>query len=192
MAAAHGQGRGHRMLRAYRSRLRLQSLRDAHCRQARLRRLGAQRLQDVDYQRHRRRRRDRVGADRRRHPRLRRPHGYPRLLRPRNSQEDVAARLGHGRARLRQRPTPLLRDAAWRARAQGAAGLPQRGTLRHRLRHSRGSPRLPGDGPELRDRPRAVRQADRRLPDDAAEVRRHDARARQGHAASDSPRSTQG
>ena len=43
---------------------------DAHDRQARRRRLGAQRHQDVDHQRLARRRGGRVGAHRRRHPRL--------------------------------------------------------------------------------------------------------------------------
>jgi glutaryl-CoA dehydrogenase len=53
---------------------------------------------------------------------------------------------------------------------QGAAGLPVRGALRHRLGQPRRRPVLPRYRPAVRDRPGAVRSADRRLPADAAET----------------------
>ena len=71
--------------------------------QARRRRLGPQRLQDVDHQRQRRRHRHRLGADRRRHPGLRGREGHARLRRPGNQAQDEPARVGDLVAVLRQR-----------------------------------------------------------------------------------------
>ena len=56
------------------------------------RRLGAQRLQDVDHQRHARRRRGRLGADRRGHPRVRRPDRHARASRP--TRSSASSRCG--------------------------------------------------------------------------------------------------
>jgi hypothetical protein len=49
------------------------------------------------------------GTDRRRDPRVRRPHQRTRVLRPGNHEEDVAARLGDQRTRARRRPPAGLR-----------------------------------------------------------------------------------
>ena len=65
-------GRGHRLLRPHRAGRGLRPGVDADLGGAVRVRLGAQRPQDVDHQRHRRRRRRGLGADRRRHPRVRR------------------------------------------------------------------------------------------------------------------------
>ena len=85
-------------------------------------RLGPRRQQDVDHQRLRRRRGGRLGprpttAD----PRLRRAHGHPRLQRPGDQAEDVAARLGHLRAGARRRPAAGRRAAARGRRAARSA-----------------------------------------------------------------------
>ena len=64
-----------------------------------------------------RRRRRGLGADRRRHPRLRRADRHPGLLRAGDQAQDVAARLGDQRARARRRP------AAGRRRLPEVRGL---------------------------------------------------------------------
>ena len=125
-------------------------------------------------------------------PRLRRPDRHRRLLRPGDQAQDVAARLGHQRAGARRRPAPRLRGAARRTRAQGPALLPERGALRHRLGRARRGPVLPRGGAVVRRRADAVRQADRGLPADPGQARRHDARAGQGAAARAAPRAAQG
>ena len=66
LAAADGRRRGDRLLRPDRARCRLRPRRDAHHRQARGRRLGAQRHEDVDHERLARGRGGRLGAHRRR------------------------------------------------------------------------------------------------------------------------------
>ena len=87
---------------------------------------------------------------------------------------------------------PARRGAARGARSEGTAVLPERGALRHRLgRHGRG-PRLPRDGARLRRDARAVRPADRRLPADPGQARRHGGRAAAGHPARAAPRPAQG
>ena len=103
VAAPHGGRRGDRLLRPHRAGLRLEPERHAHGGQARRRRLDPRRHQDVDHERHRRRRRGGLGPHRRGHPRLRRPHRHPRFHRPRDPQEALAARLGHRRAHPRGR-----------------------------------------------------------------------------------------
>ena len=84
----------------------------AHARPQRRHGLGPGRAQDVDHQRLGRRRGRRVGADRRRHPRLRGAHGHAGLLGARDQAQDVAARLGDQRARPRRRPAARRRGAA--------------------------------------------------------------------------------
>ena len=84
VAAADGGGRGDRLLRPHRARPRLRPRLDAHPRPSRRRRLGAQRLEDVDHQRLDRRRRGRLGQrgrGERRHPRLRGAHRHPGIRR---------------------------------------------------------------------------------------------------------------
>ncbi len=149
VAAPAGRRRRHRLLRADRAGLRLQPGRHAHPRPPRRQRLGAQRHQDVDHQRQPRRRRHRVGTDRRRHPRLPGAHGHPGIHRQRDSPEAVAARLGDLRAGARQRPTAGVGAAAARRRPGRSAVVPQRGPLRHRVRRARRRPRQPGDHDRL-------------------------------------------
>ena len=103
VAPPDGCGRGRRLLRADRARLRVQSVGHAYAGQAGGLRLGAHRHQDVDHQRGHRRRRHRLGADRRRDPRVRRPDRRPRLHGQPRAQEAVAARVGDQRAGARRR-----------------------------------------------------------------------------------------
>ena len=84
VAAADGRGRGDRVLRPDRARLGLGPRLDAHARAARRRRLDPARAEDVDHERLGRRRRRRVGADRRRGARLPRP-GRARRASPRRT-----------------------------------------------------------------------------------------------------------
>ena len=77
-------------------------------------------------------------------------------------------------------------------RAQRAAVVPDRGTVRDHLRRAGGGPRLPRDRDRVLADAAGVRQAARRLPAHPAEARRHDARARQGHAARSAPRADEG
>ncbi len=70
VAARDGHRRRHRLLRADRARLRLQSRRHAHDRASRRLRLDPQRFEDVDHQRLGRRHRGRVGTRRGGRPRL--------------------------------------------------------------------------------------------------------------------------
>ena len=93
-------------------------------REARRRRLGPQRVQAVDHQRGHRRRRDRVGAGRRRHPRLRHPDRHQGLRGQRHPPQAVAAGVGQLRARRSTTcgcpPTPSCpasRACAGRSRA---------------------------------------------------------------------------
>ena len=79
-------GRGARLLRADRARRRQRPGLDAHPGPPRRGRLGAERVEDVDHQRHARRcRRGLGGDDRRRHPRVRGAHRHPGLLGARRS-----------------------------------------------------------------------------------------------------------
>ncbi|CAM5486169.1 Acyl-CoA dehydrogenase fadE12 [Streptomyces tendae] len=66
----------------------------------------------MDHQRVRGRGRGRLGADRRRHPRLRRAHRRPRFLGAADQAQVVAARLRHQRARDGRRPAARRRPAA--------------------------------------------------------------------------------
>ena len=94
-------------------------------RAARRLRLDPQRREDVDHERHDRRRRDRLGAHRRRRdPRLPRREGHARLRGAGDQAEALAARVGHvraraqGRARARGEPLPGgRRRCAGRCRA---------------------------------------------------------------------------
>ena len=156
------------------------------------RRLGARRPQDVDHQRLGRRRRRRVGADRRAASAASSCRPTPRLHRAGDQAQDVAAGVGHQRARPRRRAAARRRGAAGGPRAQGPAVLPHRGAVRDRLGlHGR---RALGfeTARAVRRRARAVRPADRRLPAHPGQARRHGARARQGPAARPPPRPAQG
>ncbi len=94
---------------------------DAHPRAPRRRRLGDQRHEDVDHERLDGRRRRRLGGHRRRHPRLRDPHGHAGLHDAGHPHEAVAAGVRHlgadPRRRARARPTRCCpRRAACAAR----------------------------------------------------------------------------
>ena len=102
VAAADGERRGARLLRAHRAGRRQRPGVDAHPRGPRRGRLGAQRLQDVDHQRHPGRRRRGVGADRRRDPRLRGADLDARVHGHQDPAQAVAAGVGHRRAVLRR------------------------------------------------------------------------------------------
>ena len=137
LAPGAGRGRGDRLLRPHRARLRLEPRRHAHDGAARRRRLGAQRRQAVDHQRHARRRRGGLGEDRGRHPRLPGREGHARLHRRRPARQVLAARLGHLRARLPGLPHPRRRRPAQDHRPQVPADVPHPGALRHRLGRAR-------------------------------------------------------
>ena len=110
------------------------------------------------------------------------------VQRPGHPQEDVAARLGDVRAGDGRRAAPRRRDPARRPGVEGPAVLPQRGPLRDRVgRDGRGA-RVLRDRPRVLEDTRAVRQADRRVPADAEEARRHGARVAQGNPAGAAPR----
>ena len=121
------------------------------------------------------------------------PTDTPGFTRARDPQEAVAARVGRPRELVLE-DVRLPADAVLPGREGPArpAVVPQRGALRHRLRHARRRARLPRDRDRLLDRPRAVRPADRRLPAHPEEARRHGARARQGLPARAAPRPAQG
>ena len=88
---------------------------DAHPGPPGRRRLGDQRRQDVDHQRHARPRRRGLGADRRGDPGLRGPHRHPRLLRHQDPAQALDARLGHRGAVPRRRPAarPTPSSPTW-------------------------------------------------------------------------------
>ena len=142
-----------RLLRADGVRRRQRPGRDAHARAPRRRRLGAQRLQDVDHEQPAGRRRRGLGQGRRR-----RRAGLPRrgrhdgLQRSGHAQQGEPAREHHRRARARGRARAGLRALPGQGRPQVPAGLPHAGALRHRL----GRARL------ARDVPRARRSTTRR------------------------------
>ena len=106
--------------------------------------------QAVDHQRQRRRRRGRLGAHRRRHPRLRGADGDAGLHRQHAAPQALAPRLGELRAGARRRAAARRRDAARGAGSRRAADLPVRGAAGHRLRRARGRPRQPGGGARVR------------------------------------------
>ena len=108
--------------------------------------------------------------------------GHAGLQRTRDPQEDLAARLGHVRARAGRRPRarrerclPEVDDAA------RAALVPERGALRHRLGRRRRRPRLLRGGARLRAGADVFGEADRRVPAHAAEARGDGARAQPRH-----------
>ena len=137
------RGRGDRLLRADRAGRGLRSGHDADARAARRVRLDPERREDVDHERHDRRRRDRLGAHRgRRDPRLPRREGHARLHGAGDPQEALAARVGHLRARARGRPRAGRQHASRRDDAARAALVPQRGALRDRLRRRRRGARV--------------------------------------------------
>ncbi len=113
-----------------------------HPRPAQRRRLDPPRPEDVDHQRRDRRCRGRLGADRRRRPRLPGPEGHQGIHDPGHPQEDVAACLDHLGAAVRRRASAGRRDAPRRARPARPAVVPERGALRDRLGRRRLRPRL--------------------------------------------------
>ena len=125
--------RGHRLLRPHRARLRLQPRRHAHHGQEGGQRLGAQRLQAVDHQRHPRRRGRGLGQDRRRRPRLPGREGHPGLHLLGPARQVLPAGLHHLRARLPRLPHPGGEHAARHHGPQKRPHVPQPGALRHRL-----------------------------------------------------------
>ena len=99
--------------------------------------------EDVDHQRVGRRRRGRLGAHRRGHPRLHRPQGHQGVHDPGHPQEAVVARLGHLRAAARRRAaarSAMLPGGQVTARP---AVVPERGPLRDRLGRGGRRPRVP-------------------------------------------------
>ena len=107
LAAGDAPRRGDRLLRPDGAGRRLRPGHDAHPRAPRRRRLDPQRREDVDHERHDRRRRGRVGADgRRRDQGLPRRAGHAGVLGPGDPQEDLAPRVGHVGARAPGRPRP--------------------------------------------------------------------------------------
>ncbi len=194
VAAADGDRRGDRLLRADRAGRRLRPGVDAHPGAARRHRLGAQRLEDVDHQRLHRRRRGGLGPDatRRRIRGFVVPTDSDGLQRAGDQAQALAARLGDQRAGAGRRPPARRRGAARGDRAEGSAVLPDRGAVRDHLRLAR-------RGPRQRWRPRCVRRRARDLrplagvvPAHPGQARRHDRRARQGDAARAAPRPAQG
>ncbi len=149
--------------------------RDAHARAPRRRRLDPARREDVDHQRVARRRRRRVGADRRGRARVPRRARHARLHHPGHPPQALAARLDHLRAAAGRR-APARRRAAPRGdRPARAAVVPERGALRDRLRRRRRGARLPGGGAGLQQGAHRLRPADRRDADPAGQARRHGA-----------------
>ena len=179
VAAADGDRRGARLLRAHRAGRRQRPGVDAHPRGPRRRRLGAQRLQDVDHQRHPGRRRRGVGADRRRDPRLRGADLDARVHGHQDPAQAVAAGVGHRRAVLRRPAAARRRGVPRGARSQGAAELPERGALRDPLGGRRGGPGLLRRGAGVLPAAQPVRQAARGVPAHPEEARRDGHRGQQ-------------
>src|SRR3954447_25850915 len=183
LAAGHGRGRADRLLRADRARLGERPVVDEDERQARRLGLGAQRREDVDHERRRRRRGGRLGAHRRRHPRLRRSARHLRLHDAGHPPQALAARVGHVGARLRRRAAARRRRPARRDGDARPAVVPERGALRDPLGRGRRGAHVPRRGARIREVPPAVWPPDRGVPAHAAEAREHDARAAEGPAA---------
>ena len=112
VAPAHGRRRGDRLLRPDGAGLGLRSGLHAHARPARRRRLDPARPEDVGHERLDRRRRHRVGADGRRHPRLRRAHGQQGLQHAGHPPQALAARVRQLRAAAGRRPPARERAPA--------------------------------------------------------------------------------
>src|SRR5215467_368284 len=85
------------------------------------------------------------------------------------------------------RTDAVIGGAAAGPRPQGAAVLPVRGALRHRLGRGRRGPRVPGHRHRLRDHPHPVRQAAGRLPAHPGQARRHERRTAEGLPARAAP-----
>ena len=174
-----------------RGRLRQRSEPHAHVGEARRRRLGAQRLEDVDHERVDRGPRGDLGADRRRHPRVPRAHGYARVLRQRHPPQAVAPRERDVGAGARRCARARGRGARRRG-DEGPALMSLRGAVRDRVGcHGRSARVLRMRARVLED-PRAVGAAHRRFPAHAGEAREHGDRAEQGHAARAAPRADEG
>ena len=128
------------------------------------RRLGPERRQDVDHQRHDRRRRRSSG--RRLEDGIRGflvEKGTQGLHRARAEAQVLAARLGHLRAVLAGRARPGGATCCPRRRGpQGPARLPDAGALRHRLGRLGAADGLLRRGARVHQGAHHVRQADRR------------------------------
>ena len=111
------------------------------------------------------------------------PCDVPGLQRTRHSQEDVAAGERHQRAGDGRRAPARGGGASGGRRLEGPAVVPQRGAVRDRLGRDGRGPGVLRVCAELLEGTRAVRQADRRVPADSEEARRHGARDREGHPA---------
>src|SRR4051794_40265501 len=192
LASRHGGGRADRLLRAHRAGLGQRPVVDEDQRQARRLGLGAERREDVDHERRRLRRRGRLGADGRRHPRLPRPARDAGLHDPGHPPQALAAGVDHLGARLRRRAARGGRGAARRDRHARPALVPERGALRDPLGRGRRGAHVPRRRARVQQEPPAVRQADRRVPAHAAEAREHDARAAEGPAAGAARRPAEG
>ena len=106
-----GDRRVDRLLRPHRARLRQRPEPHANERQARRRRVGPHRHEDVDHERLDRRRGDRLGADRRRHPRVHRSDRHAGFLGERHPPQAVAPRERDVRAGARRGAAARRRGA---------------------------------------------------------------------------------
>ena len=140
LAARHGARPEDRLLRPHRTARRLRSFQHEDAREEERRRLGHQRLEDVDHQRRHRRPVHLLGDDGRRHPRLHRRERHEGFRGAGDRTQVFPARLGHVGTVLRQRRGARSQPAARREGTQGTAVLPHAGALRHHLGcHRRGA-----------------------------------------------------
>ena len=111
------------------------------------------------------------------------PTDSPGFSATRARAEGVDAGVDPVRAALRRRPAAGIRAASRRSRSARSVRGAQRSAVRHRLGLARRGTRQLRGGAAPRPAARAVRPADRGIPADAAEARRHGARAAEGRAA---------
>ena len=146
LAAADGRRRGDRLLRPDRGGLRLQPGGHADPGEARRRRVGAERHQDVDHQRIGRRRRGGLGPDDDEGirgflvPTDTAGFSAPKITKKLSLRASITSELVLEDVRLPA--DAVLPDVAGLART---AVLPERGPVRHRLRRARRGPGLPRD-----------------------------------------------
>ena len=155
--------------------------------------LGAQRYEDVDHQRVGRRRRDRVGAHRRRHPRLRRPDRHaPVSPLPRSPGRCRCAPRSRASSSSRTSGFPasaMLPEATRSERSAECLSEARFGIVFGSLGAARDCLDVTLD---VRAHPAGVRQAARGLPAHPAEAGRHDRASWARHAARPTPRSAEG
>ena len=193
VAAADGGGRGDRLLRADRARRRLGSRLDAHPRAPRRRRLDPARAEDVDHQRLGGRGRGGVGADRRGRPRLPRPARAPRASPPRTSTRSSRCARRSPRSCCSTtcacRPTPLLPEASSLRGPLSCLNEARYGIVWGAVGAARACFEAALEYAKERV---AVRPADRRLPDPAAQAGHDGAGGQPGAAAGAAPRADEG